>query len=57
MLKPSEMMKGRRRKNVLTEGGDSSEKQNKPKAGAQLVLPFMPPKFPKKSSSKGIARV
>ena len=55
VLKPSDMIKGRRRKNIPSEGGESSEKQNKLKAGAQKVLPFVPPKFPKKSSSKGIA--
>jgi len=53
VLKPSELTKGRKRKNVPREepGSDSVEGEEEftplqPKPGAHMVLPFIPPKFP-----------
>jgi len=52
VLKPSELAKGKKRKNVPKEDG-SDEVDNDddfvplaPKPGAHMVLPFIPPKFP-----------
>ena len=49
VLKPSEIAKGRKRKNVQKE--DPGENEDDfvplaPKPGAHMVLPFIPPKFP-----------
>ena len=54
VLKPSELTKGRKRKNIPREteppsGNDSVEgddefTQLQPKPGAHMVLPFIPPK-------------
>ena len=49
VLKPSEIAKGRRRKNVQKEEpgeNDDDFVPLAPKPGAHMVLPFIPPKFP-----------
>lgn len=51
MLKPSEIAKGRKRKNIQKEKEESGENEDDfvplaPKPGAHMVLPFIPPKFP-----------
>merc|ERR1719209_1900333 len=55
VLKPSELTKGRKRKNIPTREeissndsmeGDDEFTQLQPKPGAHMVLPFIPPKFP-----------
>ena len=49
VLKPSELTKGRKRKNIPREeaGGEEGEEDFQPiqpKTGAHMVLPFIPPK-------------
>ena len=54
VLKPSELTKGRKRKNIPTREemissndsveGDDQFEQLQPKPGAHMVLPFIPPK-------------
>ena len=53
VLKPSELTKGRKRKNIPTREeissndsmeGDDEFTQLQPKPGAHMVLPFIPPK-------------
>ena len=55
VLKPSELTKGRKRKNIPTQReeissndsmmeGDDEFTQLQPKPGAHMVLPFIPPK-------------
>ena len=50
VLKPSEIAKGKKRKNVQkeesSENGDEDFVPLAPKPGAHMVLPFIPPKFP-----------
>merc|ERR1719282_1076740 len=50
VLKPSEIAKGKKRKNVVkeesSENGDEDFVPLAPKPGAHMVLPFIPPKFP-----------
>ena len=49
VLKPSEIAKGRKRKNVQKEEpgeNDDDFVPLAPKPGAHMVLPFIPPKFP-----------
>ena len=50
VLKPSEIAKGKKRKNVIkeesSENGDEDFVPLAPKPGAHMVLPFIPPKFP-----------
>ena len=51
VLKPSEIAKGKKRKNAQpkeesSEGDEADFVPLAPKAGAHMVLPFIPPKFP-----------
>ena len=49
VLKPSEIAKGKKRKNIKeesSENGDDDFVPLAPKPGAHMVLPFIPPKFP-----------
>jgi hypothetical protein len=51
VLKPSELTKGRKRKNIRRDeaAGEPAEGEElllQPKPGAHMVLPFIPPKVP-----------
>ena len=48
-LRPSEIAKGKKRKNVKEENSENCDEDFVPlgpKPGAHMVLPFIPPKFP-----------